>query len=309
MDNSERRLLQTFVTLMSEQSVTKAAVRLGVGQSAVSQNLNRLRELFSDPLLLRSGGRMVPTDRALDLEPSIRQLLSDYERLVARPEEFDPATSKRRFVLSIPEYAEYVLMPRFLARLRDAGAGLRFEARAPDPAKAVEMLESGALDLRIAWLLAPPLSMRSMPLFQDEIVCVASRSHSLVKGRLDLDLFLGLPHVSTLGTGRSTTAQVLEAAAQREGRRFDRPFLVQNFLTIPLIVARSDMLATMPKRLAEPFVEQYDLQLLQLPLKVPRVKYAAYWHERGQTDIGHRWLRNQLMEIARDVTLQKPPVA
>ncbi|HEY0662897.1 MAG TPA: LysR family transcriptional regulator [Lysobacter sp.] len=301
MNNVDRRQLQIFLTLMSELSVTRAASRLGVGQSAVSQSLTRLRELFSDPLLLRSRGGMVPTDRARDLEQSVRKLLADYDRLVAPPETFDPAISRRRFVVSVPEYAEYVLMPHLLSRFRVAGGGLRLEARAPQPDRAAEMLESGELDLRIAWLLNPPASMRSMPLFQDEIVCLASRSHSLVQGRLNLDQFLGLPHVYTLGTGRSTTSQVLEAAAEREGRGFDRPFLVQNFLTIPHIVGRTDMLATMARRLAESFVVQHNLQLLPVPLKLPKIRYAAYWHERGQRDVGHRWLREQLAGAARAI--------
>lgn len=301
MNTLDRRLLQIFLTLMSELSVTRAANRLGVGQSAVSQSLTRLRELFSDPLLIRSRGGMVPTDRARDLEQSVRKLLADYDRLVAPPENFDPAISRRRFVVSVPEYAEYVLMPHLLSRFRVEGRGLRLEARAPQPDRAAEMLESGELDLRIAWLLDPPASMRSMPLFQDEIVCLASRSHSLVQGRLSLDQFLGLPHVYTLGTGRSTTSQVLEAAAEREGRRFDRAFLVQNFLTIPHIVGRTDMLATMGRRLAESFVAQHNLQLLQVPLKLPKIRYAAYWHERGQRDVGHRWLREQLAAAARAI--------
>jgi DNA-binding transcriptional LysR family regulator len=122
-----------------------------------------------------------------------------------------------------------------------------------------------------------------------------------VKGKLTLREFLKWPHVRANGTGRPTTAVVLDEALAGEGGKFERPFLVQNVLTIPSIVSRTNMLATLPRMLASAFAAQYPLQLLEVPLRLPRIRYAAYWHERSHKDMGHRWLRAKLQECARQL--------
>lgn len=300
-DNLDVRLLRSFLALMAEGNVSRASDRLGISQPAMSQTLARLRGVFGDPLLLRSRGRMVPTDRAREIEISVRAIIAEYDRMLAPPDEFDPASSTRRFVLTAPEYAEHLLMPELLARLREEAPKVRVEVRAPQPDRVADLLESGEVDLRIAWLLSPPVALRSMSLFQDRIVLLARRNHPEIRGSLALQQLLELPHVRPFGTGRPTSARVLDEALAREGCKLDRTFLVQNFLTIPLILARTDMISTLPRMLALPFARQHNLQVLEPPLRLPRVRYAAYWHERSQKDIGHRWLRGLLLQAARSV--------
>lgn len=299
MDNVDVRLLRFFQAVMAECNVSRTAVRLGISQPAASQSLARLRVLFQDPLLIRSRGGMTPTDRAREIEASLRVMLDAYARALEPPRRFDPGESSRRFVVSCPEYAEHLLMPELLARLRAEAPAMRVEVRTPQPDRAAELLESGQLDLRIAWILEPPQSLRSAPLFQDRIVCLASRRHDVVQGKLTLAQFLGSPHVRPLGTGRPTTTRVIDEALAREGTRVDRLFLVQNFLTIPPIVAQTDTLATLPRRLALTFARDHSLQVLELPFALPRVRYAAYWHERSQKDAGHRWFRSRVVDVAR----------
>lgn len=301
MHTVDIRQLRVLVTLMAEANVSRASDRLGVSQPSLSQTLARLRTAFGDPLLIRSGRGMVPTDRAREIERSARTLLADYDRLVAPPDPFDPASSARRFVLTAPEYAEHLLMPSLLARLRADAPGVRIEVRAPHPERAVELLESGEVDVRIAWLLSPPGTLRSMTLFQDRLVCLASRPHARGRGALLLAEFLRSAHVRAHSTARPTSARVLDDALERVGAKIDT-FLVQNFLTIPSILAGTDMLATLPARLAETFTAQHSLQVLELPVRVPRIRYAAYWHERSHRDAGHRWLRDQLRASARTLS-------
>ena len=301
MHTVDIRMLRVLVTLMAEANVSRAADRLGVSQPSLSQTLARLRTAFDDPLLIRSGRGMVPTDRAREIERSARALLADYDRLLAPPHAFDATTSARRFVLTAPEYAEHLLMPPLLARLRADAPGVRIEVRAPQQERAVELLESGEVDVLIAWLLSPPGTLRSMALFQDRIVCLASRAHSRIRGSLPLAEFLRSAHVRPHSTARPTSARVLDDALERVGAKVDT-FLVQNFLTIPAILAGTDMLATLPARLAETFTAQHNLQVLELPVRVPRIRYAAYWHERSHRDAGHRWLRDELRAVARTLS-------
>jgi DNA-binding transcriptional LysR family regulator len=297
-DTVDIRQLRAFVALMTEASVSRASDRLGISQPSLSQTLARLRATFNDPLLIRSGRGMVPTDRAREIERSVRVLLAEYDRMLAQAEGFDPATSARRFVLTAPEYAEHLLIPGVLARVRTEAPRVRVEVRAPQPERAAELLESGEVDLRIAWLLSPPGTLRSMPLFQDRIVCLASRENPRLRGALPLAEFLRAAHVRPFGTGRPTSARVIDEAVERVGGKIDS-FLVQNFLTIPAILDGTDMLATLPFRLAQTFTAQHKLEVLELPLRLPRIRYAAYWHERSQKDAGHRWLRGVVQTAAR----------
>jgi DNA-binding transcriptional LysR family regulator len=299
MNTFDPRLLRALLILLAERNVSRAAVRLDVSQSAMSQMLARLRLQFRDPLLLRSRTGMVPTDRAMELEPQVRRIVDEYDRLFAEQERFDPARSRRKFVLSAPEYAEHMLLPPLLSRLRKEAPHVRVEVRSPRPDRAYELLESGEIDLRIAWVLSPALSLRSIPLFQDRIVCIASSNHPEIHGELGIGQFISLPHVRPASGSRTTTVRVIDEALEGLGKKLEQPFNLQNFLTIPLIVASTDMLSTMPRALAIRFAAQHSLQLLTPPLRLPRVRYAAYWHERSHKDIGHRWLRTAISETAR----------
>lgn len=191
-------------------------------------------------------------------------------------------------------------MPGISRRLRKEAPQVRIEVHAPDRDRAYELLESGRLDLRIAWLPKPPVSLRSMQLFQDRIVCIAHRDHPTIQGTLSLAQYLAAPHVRPLGTGRTTTGRVIDGAVERQGkgRKLELTFLVQNFLKIPFLMEGTDAIATLPLTLAQRFQQQHPLQVLETPLRLPRVRYAAYWHERSQKDAGHRWLRSVVADAA-----------
>jgi len=301
-DAGDLRLLRVFRVLMAERSVSRAAERLGLSQPTLSHALQRLRVLFSDPLLLRSSKGMVPTSRATETLAIVDRLLSDYDRLVSPPGPFDPAKSRRTFVLTAPEYAEHLLLPRLFSHLRSFAPGISIEVRAPDRDRSPTWLERGEIDLRIAWLLKPPSAMRSMTLFQDRVVCIADAKHPTVQGTLSTAQYLALPHIRLLGGGRTTAGQVIDAALEKAGGGSRPMFLVQNVLTIPSMLVGTDMIATLPQALAERFARQYRVQVLDMPLSLPRIRYAAYWHERSQRDEGHRWLRSVLVHAARGCT-------
>jgi DNA-binding transcriptional LysR family regulator len=302
MDNIELRLLRTFLVLMNERSVSRTAERLGLSQPATSHALSRLRLLFDDPLLLRSRAGMIPTERANEVEKVLRGLFDEYDRLVTPAEPFDPAVSHRTFVITAPEFGERMLVPHLFRRLRAEAPNIRIEVRAPNPERAYEMLESGEIDLRIAWLPKPGPSLRSIPLFQDKMACIAARDHPTIRGALTLGQFLTLPHARTLTISHATSSRVVDEALARIGKKLERSFLVQNFLTIPSTLAGTDLIATVPLTQAQTFADQYPLQVLEPPLKLPRVRYSAFWHERCQKDAGHRWLRSIVREAGNRST-------
>jgi DNA-binding transcriptional LysR family regulator len=242
---------------------------------------------------------MVPTERASQIIGVVDGLLADYDRLVSPQGLFDPALSQRRFVLTAPEYAEHLLLPLLFKHLRENAPGISVEVRTPDRDRGPMWLERGEVDLRIAWILKPPPSLRSTPLFQDRIVCIADRDHPTVHGALSLAQYLALPHIRLLGGGRTTAGQVIDGAIEKAGGGSRPMFLVQNVLTIPLMVVGTDMIATLPQALAARFRQQHPVQVLDVPLPLPRVRYAAYWHERSHRDAGHRWLRSAVALAAK----------
>jgi DNA-binding transcriptional LysR family regulator len=305
MDNIDIRLLRAFLVLMADKNVSTAAEHMGISQPAASHALARLRTLFDDPLLLRSRTGMVASSRAVEFEQGVRALLATYDSLLGMARPFDPAVSSHTFVISAPEYAERLLLPGLARSARAQAPNVRIEVQTPDRDRGIELLETGRLDLRIAWLPKPPQSLRSMQLFQDNIVCIADAHHPTVRGSITLEQFMTLPHARPLGTGRTTTGRVIDEAVEQQGRQLNLVFLVQNFLTIPLMMAGTDLIATVPLRLATFLSKQHPLQILEAPLRLPRIRYAAYWHERSQKDPGHRWLRGLLQESARAL----PPFA
>lgn len=299
MDNVDIRLLRAFLVLMAEKNVSTAAEHLGLSQPATSHALARLRELFDDPLLLRSRSGMVASNRAPEFEKGVRTLLSTYDGLLRLARPFDPAVSSQTFVVSTPEYPERLLLPEVARRARREAPNVRIELHAPPREKALELLESGRLDLRISWLPSPPQSLRSVQLFQDRIVVVADAGHPTVRGSLTLEQFMHLPHARPHGTGRSVSGRVVDEAVQRLGGELKLAFQVQNYLTLPLILPGTDLIAAMPLRLARSLRRHHELQILEPPLRLPRIRYAAYWHERSHKDPAHIWLRKLVVESAR----------
>jgi DNA-binding transcriptional LysR family regulator len=264
----------------------------------MSHALSRLRQLFQDPLLLRSRGGMAPTERATEIEPRIRAMLREFDAIVMPPEKFDPRTSTRTFVLTATEYSEFVLLPLLMARIRADAPGIRIEIRAPDQNRILDWLEAGEIDMRIAWVRNAGGSLRSRPLFQDSLICIARADHPDIGDSLTLAQFLALPHVRPQVIGRTTTAQAVEEAVAARGGKLRIGLALQNYLTIPHIVANSDFIATLPRRLVETLTSQLPIKLLDPPLRLPRMRYAAFWHDRSHSDIGHQWLRRMIAETA-----------
>ncbi len=303
MDNSEIRLMRAFPVLMRERSVSRAADSLGLSQPAMSHLLARLRILLGDPLLLRSRNGMVPTQRALEIEKSVQALLDDYDRLTRPAEPFSPDFSRRTFNLSAPEFAERLLIPPLLRKLRKEAPNLRVVVHTPVQDRALDMLERGELDLRIAWLIpAPVASLRSLRLFQDRLVCIADRRHPDIRGALTMDKFLTLPHLRTVGYSQTTTGRAIDGAIEKQGRKLAPAQIVQSFVTMMHSIPGTDLIATVPRLLAQEFTASYPLQIVEPPLPLPVVRYAAYWHERNQGDAGHRWFRTALAEVGRGLT-------
>jgi len=295
--NIDRTLLRCFDALIAERSVSRAAERVGVSQPTMSNALARLRVVFGDPLLLRARGMMTPTNRALELVGPVRIAIANIDGILAKSDSFDPATSVARFTLTAPEYVEYTLVPPLVKALQAAAPHISLDVRSVNPAKSLEWLESGEVDLRVGWVRDPPSSLRSKLLFRDRFVCLVRAGHPRVKGRLTLEQYATLPHVRARTSPRSDFWRVLEEAA--DGRQRARvAHVVQDFMVTPRVVAETDFIAVVPERFARSVADHYALQVLKCPLRLPAISIAAYWHERSQREPAHRWFRKVITDVA-----------
>ena len=297
--NVDLNLLVALDALLAERSVSRAAVRLRLSQPAASALLARLRELFDDPLLLRSARGMLPTPRALELHGPVRQVLDEIGAMVQPRAAFNAAAAEQSFTLSASDYVEYALLPKLVDYLEHKAPGVRLEVRPLDLQLVAKQMEIGEVDLCITGLQNAAAGLHVRPLYTERIVSVARRNHPGIGARLTLDKFCGLEHirVSVPGSGFSTR---IDAALAALGRKRHVRLAVPHFLLVPEIVARSDMISALPERLARGYAKK--LRILEPPLDIEGFTVGEIWHERSQRDPAQQWLRDVLLGLA-----QKPP--
>jgi DNA-binding transcriptional LysR family regulator len=295
------RLLQCFEMLMAEHSVSGAALRLNMSQPAMSRALGRLRKLFDDPLLIPRHGEMIPSPRALELLGEIREVRERMQRLLRRPDAFDPHKTRTQFSIMAPEHLEYLLAPCLLRRLSSEGSAVDVEFRPTDRERTSAMLERGDIDFRLGWWPNPVKTMRYKVLYREQLVCLAARNHPQIRGKVTATQYVSLQHarVRTYGVGASMLA--IDHAVSQLGHTLRAPIRVQNEFAMSHVVSQSDLIASLPERLARKLAEQYSLQVMPLPIEIPEIPIALYWHERTHNHPAYRWFRQLLADTAKSL--------
>ena len=294
--NIDLNLLVALDALLAERNVSRAAVRLHLSQPAASALLARLRELFGDPLLLRSARGMLPTPRALELLGPVRRVLDEIDAIVQPRAAFDAASAEHTFHLSSSDYVEYALVPKLVDYLERNAPGVRLEVTPLDLPLVAKQMESGDVDLCITGLQNAPAGLHARPLYVERIVSVVRRNHPGVGDQLTLDMFCNLEHirVSVPGSGFSTQ---IDAALAAVGKKRSVRLAVPHFLLVPEILARSDMISALPERLAQGYAKK--LRIFEPPVDLEGFTVGEVWHERNQRDPAQQWLRDVLLELAR----------
>ena len=291
-------LLVALDALLRERSVTRAARRVGVTQPAMSNSLAQLRRLFDDPLFRRQPHGLEPTPRSLALAPLVGQGLAALERALTAPS-FEPRTSERRFVLLTSDYVELVLLPPLLTELAKVAPGVRLEVRPYGLHTVPGELSTGDAELMIGFYDELPPRHADALLFEEEYVCIVRKGHPRVGRKLTLERYLELGHV--LVSQRSDSPGSVDRALAKQGRRRHVALRVSHFLIVPVLVARTDLVAALSRRAAEPFEHALGLRLLPPPLALPRSRIRQAWHEQCDGDPGHRFLRETIARVAQAI--------
>ncbi len=295
--NIDLNLLVVFDALMRTRHVTRAATLIGIGQPGMSAALARLRALFADDLLVKQGGEMQPTARALELEPDVRRILQDVERLASGPAAFDPADSRRTFHLRMSDLLSALLLPPLMHQLTTHAPGISLDIVHLGPDATVDALERNAIEIAVSTALKTPKSIERADLFEDRIVTVARRDHPARRKLRTIEGFVGVPQVRVAQSpvdDRFADHQLAKLGLNRHSA-----VTVPHWLAVPKIVAASDLVAIMPHSIARQFQQDGVIVLLESPLADTALLWSLYWHRRHTTDAGSAWLRELIAETAR----------
>lgn len=287
-------LLRPLYALLEEQSVTRAADQVGLSQSAMSHALGRLREVFGDPLLVRSSRTMVRTPRGEALREPVREAMRSLEVVFQGGPAFRPDQASGHVTVACEDYVSSLFAPGWITRLAEEAPAVDIDIQGRN-ASTQQSLESGEVDVAIGVFFGNEAGLRQRKLFNENFACLVRAGHPGIGKRLTLNQYVRHPHILVGTSGRGVGA--VDVALAELGKRRRVAARVGTFLSAPLIVAETDLILTVPRRLAERFVDVYGLALFAPPLELRDFTYSMRWHERWHADPRHRWLRSLLAAV------------
>ncbi len=292
-------LLVVFDMLLRLQSVTKTAEALGMSQPAMSLALNKLRTAFGDPLFVRGSRGLSPTPRAEQLAVPVQHVLDQIKNDVLRQPSFDPATTERTFTFNMADVGELVFLPRLRAHLQAVAPGANIRTVSTPPGQLAEGLQSGEVDLAIGYF--PGLQgavIYQQRLFSHSFVCIVRKDHPVFRSQITKKRFLEAQHVVVDQEGKSHELFEETLAAQGLTRRV--ALSIPHFLAIPLVVAASDLIVTVPYAIGASFAKMANLKMLRPPIQVGQPEVKQHWHARFHHDQVNRWIRGVVAELFLD---------
>ncbi|KXO13404.1 Transcriptional regulator, LysR family [Moritella sp. JT01] len=286
-------LLKLFDALLKERSVTRAGQRIGLSQPAASRGLARLRKLFNDRLVVRTSQGLELTPRATALSGAVTKLLDDAQKIVA-PSTFKPSEASGKFTIATTDHMTLLLIPELLSKLAELAPRLDLEISASSGDN-IDLVVQGDVDLAIGVYDKLPTRFYQRVLYDEDLVCLIRSDHPILAEPWTLESFASLSHISVIITGKGKST--VDNALAEEGLSRRTAVRLPHFLAAPMLVAESDMILSIPRRLAHKVVMTAPLKILEIPLTIKSFNPSIIWHERWHEDPAHIWLRNLLFEI------------
>jgi DNA-binding transcriptional LysR family regulator len=307
--NIDLHLVRVLHAVIAERSVSRAALKLQTTQPVVSSQLKRLRELTGDPLLVRSGHGLVPTDAALAMLEPAERLLREAESLFSpreRRKSFDAAHCTLTFRIAASDYLDPFFLPHLVARVQEAAPEAAVEIH---PLSAEfdyrRKLSLGEIDLVVGNWLQPPGELHLGKLASDEIVCLVAADHPAARNPRGwtAERYLGSEHVAPIALhagGRGVIDEHLQALGLKRERIAVR---AAHFSLIPMMVADTHLVLTTGRQFCTRYVDALPVAIVRCPVAFPPLVYYQLWHERAHASGAMRWLREQVKEVARELAL------
>ncbi len=286
-------LVRVFVTIFETGSVSGAAERLHVTQPSVSYALSRLREQWGDPLFKRTRDGMQPTFLASQLYASFKTSLSEIERAIALTKRFDPLQSKRCFRLALSDLGEVFFLPHILRALQTLAPQVELEVIQIEINRLDDWLRTGKIDAAVCNRSYLPVQAKCELMFIERYVCMLRKGHPRIGDTLSMEQFVSERHVVvSAGTGH----HFVEDRLREAGIERTVSLRVPHFSVLPEIISSSDLLVTLPLRVAAVYAEKNELTTLALPFIVPEFEVSLHWHEHSGDNSAQLWFCKFLTE-------------
>jgi DNA-binding transcriptional LysR family regulator len=311
-DKIELHLVRVLHVLITERSVSRAALKLNTTQPVVSAQLKRLRELTGDALLVRAGNAMTPTDAALTLVGPAANLLREAEALFSarsRTHAFEPSRCTATFRIAASDYLDPLFLPELVARLKSLAPGARLELHSlSEEFDYRRSLARGEVDLVVGNWLEPPGELHLAKLISDEVVCLVAENHPVrrhPKG-FTVERYLQSEHIAPMPMHPGAKGVIDEHLAQ-QGLQRNVAARSAHFSLIPLMVANSLLVLTTGRLFCSRYTETLPLAVMKCPVTFPPLTYYQLWHDLAHASTAQRWLREQVKEAARALPARSLP--
>jgi len=300
-------LLNYLDVLLRERNVTRAASHLGLSQPAMSNGLRRLRLMFDDPLLIRTSEGMTPTERANELQPVIRDVLSKIDKAVQPQTAFDATTAERVFRIMASDYAESTIFPRILQRLREQAPGISLDIMTPSDVSFLDV-EQGKVDMVINRFDSIPQSFHQMDIWKDGFACLFSVENP-IRDNFNLDTYLQAQHVWVSKTGMGVGVGInpddvqrlgwVDEALNKLGKKRHIAVFTRHYQAAMLMAEQNDLIVTIPARASKLQVNNPRVIVKEPPFHIPPIDLKMAWSPLLQNNPAHRWMRRLIVEVAK----------
>ncbi|MET3116585.1 DNA-binding transcriptional LysR family regulator [Undibacterium sp. GrIS 1.8] len=287
-------LLVIFQEVFQDRQISSVAKKLGLSQPAVSNALARLRRTFDDELFVRTVLGMQPTPLATGLAEPIASALENIRQALNQQESFDPASSKRQFTIAMTDVGEVYFMPVLVERCQLLAPQLQFSTVRASSIDLKSEMEAGRIDLAIGAFDTISGALYQRRLFKQNYVSMFRSSHPLAGDKISLSDFLAAQHL--IVASQESPYDRINQSLDKAGIKAAAHFCVPHFVAVPYIVSTTDLLVTVPQKLAERAAAPFNLKYVRPPLRLPSLQTNIFWHRRYNQDEGNQWLRQFIAE-------------
>ncbi|WP_440876149.1 LysR family transcriptional regulator [Thalassotalea sp. PLHSN55] len=288
-------LFIVFLNVYEHGSITKAAEKLFITQPAVSHSLGRLREQYQDKLFVRQGKKMIPTELAVTLQPTIKQCVQGLNATLQQQVNFDPTNHERTLKLGMRDIVESLLLPTIGATFTNKYPNFKIESSVIPMHKLSQKLNDGDIDLVIDALLPTAPNIANKKLSEDSFMLLCRKDHPYLEQQT-LENYLAARHL--LVSPAHSLIKVIDTTLVTLGGSRDIAIKCESYYAGVETVVNSDLLMTMPRAHAKKLAEQFPVEIVELPFETPKLQVHIYWHKRNDQETYIQWFIDQLTELA-----------
>ncbi|MEZ5534309.1 MAG: LysR family transcriptional regulator [Thiolinea sp.] len=306
IERIDLNLLVYLDVLLREQNVTNAASQLGLSQPALSNGLRRLRTLFDDPLLVRTSEGMIPTERARQLQPVIRDVLAQVDKAVQPQAAFNAGTAEHVFRIMASDYAESALFPHVLRRLREEAPGIVLDIMTPSDVSFLDV-EQGKVDMAINRFESLPLSFHQKEIWSDSFSCLIRVDHPILED-FSLESYLAASHIWVSKTGMGVGVGMnphdvqhlgwVDEALRSLGKQRRITVFTRHYQAAMLLAEQNDLVVTLPTKAAQLKRNNPRVVIKEPPFTIPPIRLRMAWSSLLQHNPAHQWMRRFIVESA-----------